>query len=290
MRVRVDDLRLYFDVDGPSLVAEPDGLAERPTLLLLHGGPGFDHTSLKIFFRRFAQHAQVVYLDHRGNGRSDRGNPSKWRLEIWADDVRAFCEALDIHRPIVLGQSFGGMVATLFASRYPDHLSGLVLSSTAPYLDTISMHSAFQRLAGPAAADIAVRFWRNPNDDTWQRYCAACIPLYHRSPASAESILKHSVIHTDVLYHFIGGEMQTMDLRPALQEITAPVLILNGNDDPIFPPDTSAAIHSSLNRSQIKSINTISNAAHGVFHDQPDATYRILLDFITRAAIHDAPK
>jgi len=77
-------------------------------LSLLHGGPGFDHASFKPDFSHVAEIAQVVYLDHRGNGRSDRGDPAKWKLAQWGDDVRAFCEALEIERPIVLGVSFGG--------------------------------------------------------------------------------------------------------------------------------------------------------------------------------------
>src|SRR5262245_30678119 len=49
--------------------------------------------------------AQVIYLDHRGNGRSDAGPKEAWTLAQWGDDVRAFCDALGIEHPIVLGAS-----------------------------------------------------------------------------------------------------------------------------------------------------------------------------------------
>jgi pimeloyl-ACP methyl ester carboxylesterase len=52
--------------------------------------------------------AQIIYLDLRGNGRSDAGPKEAWNLCQWGDDVRGFCDVLEIERPIVLGVSFGG--------------------------------------------------------------------------------------------------------------------------------------------------------------------------------------
>ena len=73
MKVHVDDVDLYFDVAGAKRV--PDGLTmqDRPTLVLLHGGPGFDHTSWADTMGPLSEWAQVVVYDHRGNGRSDAG-------------------------------------------------------------------------------------------------------------------------------------------------------------------------------------------------------------------------
>jgi proline iminopeptidase len=52
-------------------------MREVPTLLLLHGGPGFDHSGFKPGFNETAEYAQMIYLDLRGNGRSDEGPPEK---------------------------------------------------------------------------------------------------------------------------------------------------------------------------------------------------------------------
>src|SRR3989442_11466581 len=100
-----------------------------------HGGPGIDHSRYRDFFSGFADVAQVVYLDHRGNGRSDAGPRERWRLEQWGDDVAAFCEALEIQKPIVMGESFGGMVALAYAVRHPEGPGKLVLCSTAARID-----------------------------------------------------------------------------------------------------------------------------------------------------------
>ena len=130
MHVSVNGVRLFFDVEGAKLVPDGPGMRQKPTLLLLHGGPGFDHSIYRPAYSALADIAQIVYLDHRGNGRSEDGPRESWHLAQWGDDVRAFCDALGITDPIVLGASFGGMVALAYATRHPDHPSKLVLIST----------------------------------------------------------------------------------------------------------------------------------------------------------------
>ena len=105
-------------------------MRDRPTVVLVHGGPGgYDHSYFKPDFGRLTTVAQVVYLDLRDHGRSARHDPA-WTFEACADDVRAFCDAVGIARPIVLGHSMGGFIAMLYGARHPGHAGGLVLQST----------------------------------------------------------------------------------------------------------------------------------------------------------------
>ena len=116
MRVEIQDgVGIYFDISGEAPVPDGDQMRERPTVLLLHGGPGADHSSFKPGFGQLADVAQVVYMDQRGQGRSDRRPKHEWTLDTWADDVVRFCEATGIAHPIVVGNSFGGMVAQHYA-------------------------------------------------------------------------------------------------------------------------------------------------------------------------------
>ena len=73
MRIQVRDVKLFFDVEGTKLRPVGTRMQAVPTLLLLHGGPGSDHSEFKLGFSQLADIPQVIYLDHRGNGRSDRG-------------------------------------------------------------------------------------------------------------------------------------------------------------------------------------------------------------------------
>ena len=144
MFITVNGARLFFDVDGAALVPDGRGMRQKPTLLLLHGGPGFDHSGFKPVFSQLTDLCQIVYLDHRGNGRSDYGDPVNWTLPQWGDDVRAFCDALGIERPIVYGVSFGGFVAQSYATRHPDHPGKLVLCSTSAKQELPMVLDAFR--------------------------------------------------------------------------------------------------------------------------------------------------
>lgn len=86
MRVQVGVVCLFFDVEGARLVPDGPQLREKPTWLLLHGGLGFDHSSLKPWSSALQDVAQLVYLDHRGNWQSDHGAADRLNLNQWGDD------------------------------------------------------------------------------------------------------------------------------------------------------------------------------------------------------------
>ena len=162
MFIDVGSASLFFDVVGESLNASTPEMSQRPTMILLHGGPGYDHSTLRPYFDRYSDTHQLVYLDHRGCGRST-GERKTWYLDRWADDLAEFCRALGICCPIVFGQSFGGMVAMHYAARYPSEVSKLILSSTAAQFrldDTVKM---MRELGGDHAAEIARQFFSNPS-------------------------------------------------------------------------------------------------------------------------------
>src|SRR6185312_11536262 len=152
MFAHVNGAKIFFDAVGPKLAIDGEHMREKPSLIVMHGGPGFDHSTMRPYFDRFADTHQVVYIDHRGNGRSS-GTPDTWTLAQWGDDVKGFCDVLGIERPIVYGLSFGGFVAQAYATRHPDHPGKLILVSTAARRDLGRVLDAFERIGGPAARD-----------------------------------------------------------------------------------------------------------------------------------------
>lgn len=278
MHVSIGDCRLFFDVDGAKLVPEGPVMRERPTLLLLHGGPGFDHASFKPVLSPLADVAQLVYLDHRGNGRSDRSTPDRWTLAQWGDDVRAFCDALGIEKPVVLGLSFGGMVAMSYATRHPDHPGKLILSSTAARMRLDRVFDTFERLGGGEAREAARRYWEAPGPDTLPDYARVCFPLYTRSPRDPDANAR-AHWNFDVMFHFGGGENVSFDLLPDLARVRCPTLVLGGEDDPITPigdqEDILAALPPGLGR-----LERFAGCGHGVHRDDPARALAVLRRFL----------
>ena len=100
MYVHVNGTRLFFDVAGPGLRPCDGVLAEVPTLLILHGGPGSDHSAVKAPLLPLADRYQLVWIDHRGNGRSARQRPgASGRSTSGPTTSRRFCDALGIVKP-----------------------------------------------------------------------------------------------------------------------------------------------------------------------------------------------
>jgi proline iminopeptidase len=278
MHVAIGGARVFFDVAGSHLVPDGPELRERPTLLLLHGGPGFDHSSFRPAFDALADTAQVVYLDQRGQGRSERGDPSQWRLSRWADDVRAFCEALGIERPVVLGQSFGGFVAMLYAARHPDHPGRLVLSSTAARWVPERSVRVFERLGGGEAGAAARRHWEAPGPDTVADYTRLCLPLYARTPQDPDGLAR-TRFNLELLFDWEKTEGTKLDLRAELARIRCPTLVLAGDDDPVTPLEASEEIVEHLPEGLVR-FEHFAGARHGVYRDRPEEYFRVLREFV----------
>src|SRR5215469_11506085 len=278
MHTEVNGARIFFDVVGPRL--QPDGarMAERPSLIVLHGGPGFDHASMRPYFDRFADTHQVIYLDHRGNGRSD-GARETWTLAQWRDDIDGFCRALGVEKPVVLGQSFGGMVAMSYGARHPDGPAKLVFSSTAGRMDMPATYAAMEKLGGPDAARIAEDFWTSPSEKKAAAYMAKCMPLYNPGPPKDGSDRERAIRRFEVMFHFIQGEQRSMDLLTGLSAIRCPTLVLAGGVDPITPLSCAEAISAALPKG-VGELVVFEGAGHGVHRDEPERAEAVLRRFL----------
>ncbi|MEM9397807.1 MAG: alpha/beta hydrolase [Pseudomonadota bacterium] len=281
MYTTVNGVRLYFDVDGEGLTPDGSSMREKPTVVMVHGGPGGDHSISKPYFGQLTDLAQVVYYDHRGNGRSSGDDPNDWNLAQWGDDLRGLCDALGIERPIVIGTSFGGFVSLSYASRHPEHAAALVLISTAAQVDFEEIYRAFDKLGGPAVAKVARDYWERPTDEGRLRYRDHCLPFYQRSTSGNSDWGSRVLWRNETALHFNGphSEHGRMDFRDALQRIHCPVLLMVGEEDPITPPVFSDVIAEHLSNNKLV-YRRFSGCGHGVIADKPEEALQAIRDFI----------
>ncbi|HEY4069908.1 MAG TPA: alpha/beta hydrolase [Burkholderiaceae bacterium] len=272
-------VRLFVDIEGAGLVPDGPLMREKPTLILLHGGPGFDHTGFKPVFSKLADVAQIVYVDHRGHGRSDPRPKEEWTLDVFADDIVRLCDALGISRPVVLGQSFGGFVAQRYLARHPGHPAKVILSSTSANLGLARKLAMFERLGGPEARAAAQRFWSAPGASTWQAYERWCRPLYSQCAPANDDAARRARFDPEILFSWAGGEQQTMDLLPGLCAAQCPVLVLAGELDPVCPLEDAQDIANALPAQRV-TFARFEGCGHGVWRDRPDDALACLRQFI----------
>ena len=278
MLVSVGDVRLFVDVDGAKLV--PDGMVmrERPTIILLHGGPGFDHTPFKELYAPLTSVAQLVYYDHRGNGRSESGPRERWTLDQWADDLKTLCETLGIERPIVFGASFGGLVALNYALRHPDHPAKLVLVSTTARIHLDRALSMFDRLGGSEVRAVAERFFTEPTAEHLDEYLEVCGPFYSQRPRPPE-LRARVTRNPDVAEHFFRGEILRFDLTERLREIRCPVLLMAGELDPMVTIEDARELAAALPPDRLR-FERFPDAGHLLAIEHPEAVRALIREFV----------
>jgi proline iminopeptidase len=280
MQVTVNGTRLWFDVDGPALVPDGERMRDRPKLLLLHGGPGgYDHSYFKPWFGTLADRMQVVYLDLRDHGRSERGDPAAWTFEACADDVRTFCDCVGIERPVVLGHSMGGFVAILYGARHPGHAAGLILQSTMARFDLDRLVGGFRRLAGDQVAELARRDYSGDGvtDPEWAQVFAAFGP---RVPAAEELARR---LRNPAVGEIGMDQLRALDVVAELPRIGCPVLVSVGDADPVTPVPAAEEIVSGL-RPGLGRLSVLEGAGHFPWLDAGERYWAQVARFVEQVA------
>lgn len=276
MRIAVNGTRLWFDVQGPVLVPDGSEMRPRPTVVLVHGGPGgFDHSYFKPDFGRLAEHAQVVYLDLPGHGRSDWGDAEAWSFEACADAVRVFCDTLGIAGPIVLGHSMGGPVVLLYGARHPGHAAGLVVQSGFARWDAPRMVEGFRRVAGDEVAQIARRSYAGePVPDEEDDRVYAAFGRHLPDEGRQASTPKNAALNA-----YGMALIRRLDIVDQLCHIDAPTLVSVGELDPVTPVAAAEEIAAAL-PAGIGRLEVIHGAGHFTWMDAPERYWPMLIEFV----------
>ena len=276
MQIDVNGMRLWFDVDGPAVVPDGSEMRQRPTVVLVHGGPGsFDHSYFKPDFARLAEHAQVVYLDLRGHGRSDWGEAAAWSFEACADDVRVFCDTIGIARPIVFGHSMGGPIVLLYGARHPGHAAGLIVQSGFARWDLPRVVEGFRRAAGDQVAELAARGYGG--DPTTEDEDARVFAAFGPHVPDEEQLVRG---RQNLEFNPHGMELiRGLDIVDQLGRVDAPTLVSVGRLDPVTPVAAAEEIVGAL-PDGIARLEVVDGAGHFTWLDAPDRYWPTIIEFI----------
>ena len=284
MRARIRGTEIYFDVEGMGLVPEGARMVERPVAFVIHGGPGGDHTGFKPVLTPLAERMQLVYFDHRGQGRSAKGDPATYTLDENVEDMEALREHLGLGPIVSIGTSYGGMVAMAHAARYPRSVSHLVLVVTAAHAGFNARARQIVAERGtPEQKEVAAQLWAGALDTPGKlrRYYDVMGPLYSRShdPVAAQPGRERGILSPDALNRAFapGGFLQHSDLRPELARIVAPTLILAGRHDWICPPEFSEEIHRLVPGSDLR---IFEESSHSIRADEPRRMIDAIAGFV----------
>lgn len=240
--------------DGRDLAYERIGTG--PLVVVHSGGPGFSTTYLGDLAGLGDRHTLVI-LSPRGTGASDRpADRGAYHVDDYVSDLEELREHLGLEQMMLLGYSHGGVVAQAYASAYPDRVSRLVLAVTlarfGPEQETAMKAGREKRSREdwyPDAMAASELDQESATDDEVRDTTMRAMPFYFArfGPAEAAYVdtFRSDPLNGDAQRAF-GGEMPSLDLRSRLSRISAPTLVITGEEDficgPVCAHEIAAAI------------------------------------------------
>lgn len=253
-------------------------------LLLMHGGPGQDHTSM-LGLEPCADQFTLIFYDHRCNGRSQGAELSSMTWENLTADAEALRQELGFERWAVLGHSFGGMVALEYALRYPDSLSHLLLLDTCG--DAGIHYNAPELLAkrgySKTAVQAAHRFYRGQYEpDEFLPLSMKFFKAYFYH-FSYFKLAKELIAGPHVKFKPEATIFGFTQLYPGwtvmdrLPEINVPTLVAAGRHDFLFPPEHQALLADRLPNARLE---LFERSGHNPQMEQADEVIAAVKDFM----------
>ncbi len=285
MYAQLDQTRLFFDVDGPEWVPDGEQMRKRPVLFLLHGGPGGDHGSFKKTVGKLRDVAQLVYIDHRGSGRSDPVDIESCTLDNNIEDIERLRLHLGLESISLLGSSYGGMVAQGYAIRYPDALDRLVLCATAPSFRFLAEARKKVEQEGSEEQKLVCQWlWDGTFESLAQlkRYYRAMAPWYSVSfqEEKFEQSWGRGIRNFQQTNLGFASFLREFDFTEQLDQVRCPTLVLAGEKDWICSAAQSREIAERIRNVEL---HVFSNAAHSIAEDRPEEFLGVVRQFFRPA-------
>jgi proline iminopeptidase len=280
---KIRDVSLYVETMGSGY-----------PLVLMHGGPGADHTTM-LPFRSCADRFTLVFYDHRCNGRSQGAPVTTMTWENLTADADALRDELGFERWAVLGHSFGGQVALEYSLAYPDRVSHLIL------LDTggdawWALENAADLLArrGYSAKKVElVRRWFNGEFEPREMlsifmriggaysYRKGLPALFGALRSGLQGGWRWKPRPEALIF---GGThlAPRWSVMNRLGEIEAPTLVMAGRDDFVFPPEHQAQLAAGIPNARL---HIVERAGHNPHFEQDSEVMGAVRDFLTVSSV-----
>lgn len=282
--VPVDNARLYFRDIGHG---QP--------ILVLHGGPDFDHHYFLPDLDRLADAFRLIYYDQRGRGQSGQGvRPEDVTLESEIEDLERVREYFQLESAAVLGHSWGGLLALEYALRHPERVSHLILMNSAPasHADYLLFRRelALQHAPGEAeemkALSTTDRYAQGDLEMDAERYRIHFRPTLRR-PEQLEQVVKslrvgmtpEGVVKARAIEDRLYARtwlLSDYDLLPRLAGLRIPALVIHGGHD-LVPYECAAHIAQAIPGAPLLEL---ADCGHFSYLECPDDVRKAIVDLL----------
>ena len=263
-----------FDGPGGKIYYEVIGSGSAIPLLLVNGGPGFDHTYLhaSTAWDTLAKNRRVIFYDQRGDGRSEALKPGQsCTLADQIEDLDALRAHLGLEKVDLLGHSWGGYLSMAYSARHPEHISHLfIVDSAAPkWADTLFLfaqvfpeiterrngYTFADEMGDKAASDASIRDYLT-------------MLFYSQEKRDAFVAQMNPNAYTKKVFQAVISDLPRFDLNPELPKFKFPVMVMTGRYDINVAPLVAFRIHQAIPGSRFV---VFEKSGHIPFYEEPDA-------------------
>ncbi len=260
-------------------------------LVILHGGPGLDHSYLLPQMEKLADTYELIFFDQRGCGKSSiRVDSTAMTLDALVEDIDRIRDAYNLNTMNLMGHSWGGLLAMYYAIKHGDRLNSLILVNSTP--PTSELRSASFKIIG----EMTTR-----DDSIAQVSLAQTTEFKRRDPAAMQKFFRllfrgsfryrqmadqltltfgpdYGARSKLLQYLAKDPQLQTYDLLSRLEKITCPVLII-GSDYDLAPPESNELIHNHIEGSRYV---VMKNCGHFPFIEAPGQFFPLVREFLEK--------
>lgn len=275
-------------VEGTRIFYHPIGPEQNYPLIVLHGGPGLDHTHMHPWLDGLSDTFRLIYVDERGQGRSERVEPESLSLARFARDVTVLAQELGLEQYALLGHSFGAFIALTHAIEERDASHYIISSGTASFTKTGPEIEANLAAFEPIELREAVtQSWAMEpgvkTEEEARKLMEMQMP-FHFSSVEGEGYRRYveagdqTVYAPEVLSYFATNEYP-IELEDRLGEVDTPTLVITGEFDRTCTPRAARETAEGIPNAELV---VIPGVGHMSFMEKPDAYNRAVRTFFER--------
>lgn len=283
----VEGLRL---INGTQLFCKSIGTGI--PLVILHGGPGLDHSYFLPQMEKLADTYELIFFDQRGSGKSSlRVDSTAMTLDALVEDIDRVRDAYNLNTMNLMGHSWGGLLAMFYAIKHGDRLNSLILVNSTP--PTSELRSASFKIIGERTSRedsiaqallVQTPGFKRRDPAAMQKYFRLLFRGSFRDRQKADELTltfgpDYGARSKLVQYFAKDPQLQAYDVLSRLETITCPVLII-GSDYDLAPPEANEHIHSHIAGSRYV---VMKNCGHFPFIEAPAQFFPVVRDFLERA-------
>jgi proline iminopeptidase len=263
-----------FDAPGGKIYYEVTGSGTGTPLIIVNGGPGFDHTYLHIStaWDALGQNRRIIFYDQRGDGRSSPLKPGQsCNLADQIADLEALRAHLGFEKWDMLGHSWGGYLSMAYSARYAQHIAHLmIVDSAAPkWSDRLFLFSQIfpeiterrasysfaDEMGDQAASNASIRDYLT-------------MLFYSAEKRDAFVAQMGAGAYRKQVFQAWISDLPRFDLNPELSKYKFPVMVMTGRYDINVAPLVAYKIHEAIPGSRFV---VFERSGHIPFYEEPDA-------------------